>query len=153
MRRSTLLVCLSLAAITVFVVVVATGSAQNPGGQTARFTESGTKSRRVDNPPRGRSAGIGDVYIFNASVLDAARHRIGSHRGVCTVVSARPFRAQCSDTFVLPAGQLYTQGVFSNASSNRAGIVGGTGAYEVSRGSVNITNGRGGDVLDFNVFR
>jgi hypothetical protein len=153
MRRSTLLILVSVAAVAIFVALVTSGSAQNPGGQTARFTESATKSKRIDNLPRGRSAGVGDVFVFSGRLLDASRHKVGAHHGVCTVLAAKPFRAQCSDSFLFPGGQLYTQGIFTSANSNRSGIVGGTGAYEVARGSVNDINARGGDILEFNVFR
>jgi hypothetical protein len=93
------------------------------------------------------------VFVFSGRILDAARHKIGAHHGVCTVLSTRPFRAQCSDSYLFPAGQVYSQGVFTSAQSNRSGIVGGTGAYEVARGSVNNINARGGDVLEFNIFQ
>jgi hypothetical protein len=153
MRRSTLLILVPVAAIAVFVASVTAGNAQNQGGETARLTEGRTTTKRIDNAPRGRSAGVGDVFVFSSPMSLAGRGRIGTHHGVCTVLASRPFRAQCSDTFLLPAGQLYTQGVFTSAASNRSGIVGGTGAYEVARGSVNITSARGGDILDFNIFR
>jgi hypothetical protein len=127
-----------LSAAAVLAILTATGGAQGTAQKTLTLDGGQGRSKRIDNPPRGRNPSVGDVYVFDTPLFQNGR-RVGQDRGVCTVLTATKFRASCNDTLELTGGNFYTQGVFTDEDANGGGIVGGNGAFLGAQGSIVIT--------------
>lgn len=138
MKRLAILALVGFSAAAVWAIVTATGGAQGTTQRILTLDGGKGRSKRIDNPPRGRTPSVGDVYIFDTPLFQNGR-RVGQDRGVCTVLTASKFRAACNDTLELTGGNFYTQGVFTDADANGAGIVGGAGSFLGASGSIVVT--------------
>jgi len=144
MKRLTLLVPAGLAGIVLTVVLGATGSAQQPGGETIRLVERPSSDHFVDNPPRGtsrnRRISAGDFAVATAPLFDESNTtRLGTLHTICSATRSGRFARvtfQCNGTAVLRQGTLAINfgGRFREAIT--AAVTGGTGAFEGRTGSV-----------------
>jgi allene oxide cyclase len=84
----------------------------------------------IDLPPAGSSAG--DRVAFDNPLYDRSNTKeLGSSRGECVQVGESQTVYHCLAVFVLPEGQITTQGIadFANAPATVA-ITGGSGEYQ-----------------------
>ena len=99
-----------------------------------RFYERSGPTTIVDNAPKGKQAGRGDIILYANPVFDRQGTQVGTDHGVCTVLSAG--QSQCDATLVLPKGQIVTHGVEGARTSFEVAVLGGTGAYAGARGTM-----------------
>ena len=97
-----------------------------------RFYERPGPTTIVDNAPKGKKAGRGDIILYANPVFDRQGTQVGTDHGVCTVISAS--ESQCDATLVLPKGQIVTHGVEGKRTSFEIAVIGGTGSYAGARG-------------------
>jgi hypothetical protein len=155
MRRLSLLAAALLAALAATVVLAAAGGAQTPGGHTLtflddtshatqRFVDSAPKSP-VRNPQSRRfRLSTGDTLYIHSPILDrAGGTRIGTAYSQFTVVSGNSFANAVfrgHGAFKLRDGQITADGILRPANTtNTVAVLGGTGAYEGTRGSLTFT--------------
>jgi hypothetical protein len=94
----------------------------------------------VDNPPRRRES-KGDVFTINGRVRDASRRPAGTVQALFTQTGRRT--AQGAATFKLAQGQIVIAGGLWGSGDDTLAIVGGTGAYTRTAGTVRVTERRG----------
>jgi hypothetical protein len=143
MKRLALIIAAALAGIALAVVLVASGSAQQPGEQTIRLVERPGSENIVDNPPRGtrrnRRISAGDFSVETAPVFDESNTtRLGTFHAVCFATRGGTFARvtfQCSGTVVLRQGTLALNFGGRPGEEITAAITGGTGAFEGRTGS------------------
>ncbi|MER5488413.1 hypothetical protein ABT024_35075 [Streptomyces sp. NPDC002812] len=86
------------------------------------------------------SVSQGDEVVVRSDLFDEAHNKVGETHGTCTTTRGGADEAeQCLVTYVLPDGQLTTQGIYFNYLDQGpfdSAITGGTGKYEKARGSV-----------------
>ncbi|MBE8475988.1 hypothetical protein IQ210_34060 [Streptomyces sp. 3R004] len=86
------------------------------------------------------SVSQGDQVVVRSDLFDEAHNKVGETHGTCTTTRGGADEAeQCLVTYILPGGQLTTQGVYFNYVDQGpfdSAITGGTGKYEKARGSV-----------------
>jgi len=130
-------------AVVVSLGVAATISHASSTAASLHFYERHGPTTSVNNPPKGKQLGSGDLFVFTNPVFTRHGSRIGSDHGICTIVQAKPFVAQCTSTIQLPQGQLMLQDLDTATSSSSAAVVGGTGAFAGARGTLSIhTSGK-----------
>jgi hypothetical protein len=99
-----------------------------------RFYERPGSTTIVDNAPKGKKAGRGDIILYANPVFDREGTQVGTDHGVCVVLNAS--QSQCDTTLVLPKGQIVTHGVEGARTSFEIAVLGGTGAYAGVRGTM-----------------
>ncbi|GHE30665.1 allene oxide cyclase barrel-like domain-containing protein [Streptomyces hydrogenans] len=86
------------------------------------------------------SVSQGDRVVVRSDLFDEAHNKVGETHGTCTTTRGSADEAeQCLVTYVLPDGQITTQGVYFDYIDQGpfdSAITGGTGKYEKARGSV-----------------
>ena len=111
-----------------------------------RFSEA--KFQMIDNRPhmtkKRPSESPGDVVVARGWLRDPAGDRAGRAHSTFTVTGGKsPNTTELATAVMqLDDGQLAIQGVIGTESTDVLPIVGGSGAYEGARGSVEITTGR-----------
>ncbi|MFE5793938.1 hypothetical protein ACFQ8C_15365 [Streptomyces sp. NPDC056503] len=130
----TLLACTPVAA-----AATDTGSAPASGkARTLTFLAEVQQLTRFPVTPG--SVSQGDQVVVRSDLFDEAHNKVGETHGSCTTTRGGVDEAeQCLVTYVLPDGQLTTQGVYFNYIDQGpfdSAITGGTGKYEKARGSV-----------------
>ncbi|EFL18361.1 hypothetical protein [Streptomyces sp. C] len=82
----------------------------------------------------------GDQVVVRSLLFDEEHNRIGETHGSCVTTRGGADEAeQCLVTYILPGGQLTTQGVYFNYLDQGpfdSAITGGTGKYKKARGWV-----------------
>ena len=127
----------SVAAATVVSGVGASSSGASAGVAALRFYErSGADARSIDNAPKGKKAGRGDVVLYANPVFDRTGTQVGTDHGVCIVLV--PGQSQCDSTLALPKGQIVTHGLQGAKSGFDLAVIGGTGAYSGARGTMTM---------------
>jgi hypothetical protein len=143
-----------LAAATGALVVAAFAL---PGAQaldrpgTVRITDSEQRHAHVDVGREGPSAGDIDVYstlLFNKRIRKSA---LGHATMTCTAIGTTG--QSCTATYVLPKGEIVTQGVIASRLIYDLAVVGGTGLYSNARGSLTVTSLRRKPSQELLVFR
>jgi hypothetical protein len=155
MKRLSLLAAALLAAVAASVVLAAAGGAQTPDRPTLTFLDDTNHATQdfldhapkspVRNPqsPRFRLS-TGDTLYVHSPILDrAGGTRIGTAYSEFTVVSGNRFANAAfrgHGAFKLRDGQITADGILRPASTtNTVAVLGGTGAYEGTRGSLTLT--------------
>src|SRR4051812_23884675 len=128
------------AAVIGAVVLAASGTAQQPGGQTLKLVEREGTAHIVDNPPRSRRANggprfsMGDQTVQAIPLYDESNtRRLGTLHVECTAMrGGTPARAtfHCNGTYQLGTGTLALD--FAGLPADRVtfAVTGGTGALE-----------------------
>jgi hypothetical protein len=96
----------------------------------------------------------GDQVLFKDTLLDGKGRVVGHDGGFCVItkVEGATVEDQCLATYVLPGGQVTTQGLDSPAPRKPFAITGGTGRYAQARGDgVLVENGDGTGSLTFDI--
>ncbi|MFB6614846.1 hypothetical protein ACFCV9_11630 [Streptomyces sp. NPDC056367] len=130
----TLLACTPVAA-----AATDTGSAQTKDkGRTITVLAEVQQLTRFPVAPG--SVSQGDQVVVRSDLFDEEHNKVGETHGSCTTTRGGADEAeQCLVTYILPGGQLTTQGVYFNYIDQGpfdSAITGGTGKYERARGSV-----------------
>ncbi|MFB7583820.1 allene oxide cyclase barrel-like domain-containing protein [Streptomyces hydrogenans] len=115
------------------------GSAQTKGkNRTLTFLAEVQQLTRFPVTPG--SVSQGDRVVVRSDLFDEAHNKVGETHGTCTTTRGGADEAeQCLVTYVLPDGQITTQGVYFDYIDQGpfdSAITGGTGKYEKARGSV-----------------
>jgi hypothetical protein len=127
------------ASAVLLVVALAVPGAQaldKPG--TISVTDSELRHAHIDLGAPGGSVGDLDVYtslLYNKRITPRA---IGRGTMTCTAVSLTS--QNCSATYVLPRGEIVTEGVIGSRLIYQLAVVGGTGLYNNVRGSLTVTS-------------
>jgi hypothetical protein len=131
-----------VAAAFVLSVAGVAGAAKRTPGITFHLIEKDGGGNFVDNKPYAKGqhgpVSLGDMFVFNSTLLTRAHKRAGSLYATCTAASGGNSPGFiCSGTFMLAGGQLELQTAMREDSKvTHIGIVGGTGVYEGARGSI-----------------
>ncbi|MFB6902538.1 allene oxide cyclase barrel-like domain-containing protein [Streptomyces hydrogenans] len=115
------------------------GSAQTKG-KTRPLTFLAEVQQLTRFPVTPGSVSQGDRVVVRSDLFDEAHNKVGETHGTCTTTRGGADEAeQCLVTYVLPDGQITTQGVYFDYIDQGpfdSAITGGTGKYEKARGSV-----------------
>jgi predicted secreted Zn-dependent protease len=121
------------------VVALAVPGAQaldKPG--TISVTDQELRHAHIDIGVKGPSVGDLDVYtslIYNKRITPRA---IG--RGTMSCLAVSLSAQNCSATYMLPRGEIVTEGVIGSRLIYQLAVVGGTGLYNNVRGSLTVTS-------------
>jgi hypothetical protein len=151
------LAAIAAAAILAGTGLVATASGQS-AGRTLEFTAKAPAKKdveQVDLKPRGLSAG--DEFLV-AQTLRANGSTAGRMHVVCTIVDFSYQGQECRISLILRDGQLIARGAGldrnlpgvgdgSPGKGDQFAILGGTGAYAGTGGTLTVTSGTGDDRL------
>jgi hypothetical protein len=126
-------------AATFAAASLVSGVGASSSGASARvaslhFYERSGSTSVVDNAPKGKPAGRGDIILYANPVFDRHGTQVGTDHGVCTVLSGG--QSQCDATLVLPKGQIVTLGLEGARMRYDLAVIGGTGAYAGARGTM-----------------
>ena len=124
----------SFAAAALVSGIGASSGGATSGVASLRFYERPGPTTIVDNTPKGKKAGRGDLVLFANPVFDRQGTQVGTDHGVCVVLNAG--QSQCDATLVLPKGQIVTHGIEGTRTSFEVAVLGGTGAYAGVRGTM-----------------
>ncbi|MFI8320674.1 hypothetical protein [Streptomyces sp. NPDC085529] len=131
--------------VTLLAFTPVTASATDPGsaqatGKTRTLVYLAEAQQLTRFPVTPGAVSQGDRVVVRSDLFDEAHNKVGETHGTCTTTRGGADEAeQCLVTYVLPDGQLTTQGVYFNYIDQGpfdAAINGGTGKYEKARGSV-----------------
>ncbi|MFF5931802.1 allene oxide cyclase barrel-like domain-containing protein [Streptomyces hydrogenans] len=115
------------------------GSAQTKG-KTRTLTFLAEVQQLTRFPVTPGSVSQGDRVVVRSDLFDEAHNKVGETHGTCTTTRGGADEAeQCLVTYVLPDGQITTQGVYFDYIDQGpfdSAITGGIGKYEKARGSV-----------------
>ncbi|MGW6559633.1 allene oxide cyclase barrel-like domain-containing protein [Streptomyces hydrogenans] len=115
------------------------GSAQTKG-KTRTLTFLAEVQQLTRFPVTPGSVSQGDRVVVRSDLFDEAHNKVGETHGTCTTTRGGADEAeQCLVAYVLPDGQITTQGVYFDYIDQGpfdSAITGGTGKYEKARGSV-----------------
>lgn len=126
-----------LAAVCAVTVLALAGAASATETSVIRITDRELSYQRLDQGPRG--AGIGDLEIawqalYNRRITTKA---LGHSELLCTFLTKRS--RNCTGTYFLPKGKIVVEGVIGSRLLFELPVVGGTGIYSSSRGSLLVT--------------
>jgi hypothetical protein len=124
----------SFAAASLVSGVGASSSGASARVASLHFYERQGPTSIVDNAPRGKKAGRGDVVLYANPVFDRHGKQVGTDHGVCIVLNNT--QSQCDATLVLPRGQIVTHGLESARMHFDVAVIGGTGDYAGARGTM-----------------
>lgn len=114
------------------VAATSAHSEKTAGTRTIRAIEKIKFGHRIDQGPKGPSAG--DLTTFGGQLRRAGK-RAGHFQASCTSVSGRA--QECSLTFSLHGGQIAAQAAYtSKGSTALTPIVGGNGDFRNARGEI-----------------
>jgi hypothetical protein len=115
-------------------------------GRTIRLYEHDTQQAPIDVGEKGASPG--DRFFWSGDLFDRkGGTNVGRTGGVCETTGTAPHNdSLCTASFVLPGGQIITQGIsntadlFGGKTIPWAAITGGTGIYRNAHGysTVNV---------------
>lgn len=136
MRIRTGAAAVAAAGIAVIFAVAASdsGGAATPGSRTVSFGVRFSPFNLLDLGAPGLSEG--DQVLFKDVLVGAAGTPVGHDGGFCVVtkVEAAVVEDECLASYVLPGGQITTQGLDTPAAEKPFAITGGTGRYRQARG-------------------
>jgi hypothetical protein len=124
----------TFAAASLVSGVGASSSGASATAASLHFYERPGPTTVVDNAPKGKKPGRGDVILFANPVFDRHGTQVGTDHGMCTVLDAG--RSQCDTTLVLPKGDVVTHGLENARTSFDVAVIGGTGAYAGAKGTM-----------------
>ena len=126
----------SFAAASLVSGIGAGPGAASAGVASLHLYERPGPTHVVDNAPKGRKAGRGDLVLYANPVFDRHGTQVGTDHGVCTLLGGG--RSACDATLVLPKGQIVTHVLQGTKTSFELAVLGGTGAYAGARGTVTM---------------
>ena len=106
------------------------------GVASLRFYERSGATHVIDNAPKGKQAGRGDLVLYANPIFDRQGTQVGTDHGVCIVLGTG--QSQCDSTLALPKGQIVTHGLQGAKSGFDLAVIGGTGAYSGARGTMTM---------------
>ncbi|HSP74166.1 MAG TPA: hypothetical protein VLN26_17475 [Gaiellaceae bacterium] len=126
-----------LAAVCAVTVLALAGAASATETSVIRITDRELSYRRIDQGPPG--AGPGDIEIawqalYNRRITTKA---LGHSELLCTFLTRRS--RSCTATYFLPKGKIVVEGVIGSRLLFELPVIGGTGIYASSRGSLVVT--------------
>lgn len=142
MKRSYVAVAAVLVGGAVAIVSSSVGGAQQPAFRTLSFTEKSHQEYETKYSEKKTSPD--DTFVFTAQLLTNGQ-RVGRDQGACTAVSNDS--VECRGTLYLKDGKLFILGGTKFNGTTTLGIVGGTGPYIGSRGTLTTTKRKSGDLL------
>jgi hypothetical protein len=144
MTRRTATAGIALAAVTAAIGAAVAAGDDAPGAQAARSLDlvlrlPEAQVTQVDAPPAHSDANPedspGDAIVLHAPVRKPAGGKAGQIDAVFTATSGGD-REQIVATFTLRRGQISVQGIDGAATVDRVAIVGGTGRFAGSHGTL-----------------
>jgi len=129
------------------LLVVAAAFAAAASAKTIHVVEHATTDA-VTNGSKSDKAG--NILTFHNQVFDAAnKKKVGSDSGYCVrIVVGKSW--ECNWTTFLKSGSITVEGPFSDTGNTVLAIIGGTGAYDGARGSMNLNyHDKKGTAFDF----
>jgi len=136
MRIRTGAAAASAAALAVIFAVASSdaGGAATPEVPTLTFGVHFSPFNLLDLGAPGVSEG--DQVLFKDVLVSADGSQVGHDGGFCVVtkVEAAGIEDECLASYVLPGGQITTQGLDTPAPEKPFAITGGTGRYRKARG-------------------
>jgi hypothetical protein len=118
------------------LVLVALAAAPAGAAERIRLVERATGEKVV--PLTQAPDALGDLLVFSNPLLDAANVvAVGTSRGYCVRVELGKWW-QCQWTMQLAAGALQVAGPYPDDGDAQFTIVGGTGRYAGSRGTLKV---------------
>jgi hypothetical protein len=139
-RRSLVLAVLAAATAAVVVAAVSFAAGGKAGGVTIQLVEKGQSFHYVDNRPLqgpNEPPTQGDMFAITSNLFTKSGSRAGTLYAYCVFVAGgRNAVSECTGTLTLAGGQLIGVGRIFNATNRvEVALLGGTGAYEGSKGS------------------
>jgi hypothetical protein len=99
------------------------------------FIEKSTAGTFVDVDKSGAAPTVGDVFVFQADLFDAATNaKVGTVEGHCMVITAS--LSDCDASGILAGGQIRVSGATTEAKVNVLAVTGGTGIYRNVSGQI-----------------
>ena len=132
---------LTIGAAILVAGLVAGSSAGSTGVSALHLYERPGPVTFINNAPKGKKPGRGDVLLYAYPVFDRDGTQVGPNHMVCTMLSST--MSQCDSTIVLPKGEIATQGL-QGPNVNQVAVVGGTATYAGARGTMSLTPIKGG---------
>ncbi|WP_282696955.1 hypothetical protein [Streptomyces sp. CC208A] len=130
----------TLLAFTPVAAVATDAGPTQATGKTPTITVLAEVQQATRFPVTPGTVSQGDRVVVRSDLFDEAHNKVGETHGSCTTTRGGDDEAeQCLVTYVLPGGQITTQGVYFDYLDQGpfdAAITGGTGKYEKARGSV-----------------
>jgi hypothetical protein len=101
------------------------------------FIEKSTAGTFVDVDKSGSDPTVGDVFVFQSDLLDAATNaKVGTVEGHCTIITES--LSDCDASGILAGGQIRVSGASTDADVNMLAVTGGTGIYRNVSGQITI---------------
>ena len=128
-----------LGAIALSAGSLASASANHGSNKNVRlvFIEKSTAGTFVDVDKSGGAPTVGDVFVFQSDLFDAATNaKVGTVEGHCTVITAS--LSDCDASGILAGGQIRVGGATTDANVNVLAVTGGTGIYRNVSGQITI---------------
>ena len=130
-----------LGAIALSAGSLASASANHGANKNARLVliEKSTAGTFVDVDKSGEAPTVGDVFVFQSDLFDAATNaKVGTVEGHCTVITET--LSDCDASGILAGGQIRVAGASTDADVNVLAVTGGTGIYRNVSGQITIEN-------------
>jgi hypothetical protein len=143
MKRSYVAVAAVLIGGGVAIASSSVGGAQQPAFRTLSFTEKNHQEYETKYSEKKFSPD--DTFVFTAQLL-SNNQPVGRSQGACTATAGNA--SECRGTLFLKDGKLFILGGTVFNSKTTLGIVGGTGPYIGSRGTLTTTKRKSGDLLE-----
>lgn len=143
MKPSYLAAAAAALAGAVAIVSSSVGGAQQPTLRTLTFTES--NHQEFETKYDDNKFSPDDTFVFTATLLRDGQ-RVGRDQGACTAVASNA--TECRGTLYLKDGKIFILGGTTFAGKTTLGVVGGTGPYIGSRGTLTTTKRKSGDQLE-----
>ena len=128
-----------LGALALSVGSLASASANHGFNKSVRlvFIEKSTAGTFVDVDKSGAAPTVGDVFVFQSDLFDAATNaKVGTTEGHCTVISES--LSDCDASGILAGGQIRVEGAATDAKVTVLAVTGGTGIYRNVSGQITI---------------
>lgn len=142
MKRSYVAVAAVLIGGAVAIASSSVG-AQQPAFRTLSFTEK--NHQEFETRYSEKKLSPDDTFVFTAQLL-SNNQRVGRSQGACTATAGNA--SECRGTLFLKDGKLFILGGTTFNSKTTLGVVGGTGPYIGSRGTLTTTKRKSGDLLE-----
>jgi hypothetical protein len=143
MKRSYVAVAAVLIGGGVAIAASSVGGAQQPAFRTLSFTEK--NHQEYETKYNEKKFSPDDTFVFTAQLL-SNNQPVGRSQGACTATAGNA--SECRGTLFLKDGKLFILGGTTFNSKTTLGIVGGTGPYIGSRGTLTTTKRKSGDLLE-----
>lgn len=139
MRRMSVLLAASIAALGAGGIAATTGGAQDGAGETIRLVSKGGSFKFIDEPPKsrgGEDTTAGDRFLLTVPLSRPGDGRVGTLDAECTFTKggSRRLRGICEGAYSLKGGEIFILARLADETTTGA-VVGGTGDYVGARGT------------------